>query len=385
MTRLAEIEEQTIAQELPSGPNRSPTDAALTERTRALLEARKSGVLEAKAYLLQELIRHDEAAAAARDERAKQKKLARSERTAIEVAHEQRKRFLADKQHQLDVEQKQVASARCELLDRQHVSEMLKQEILEAEAGVGPREKLLKAAVKAKQDKQSELTTFNLQSKLRAAAMHSKLGSERAVQMQQHAYVSAIVQKQALERELTAKAEALAQADGAGAAKFGAAPVGMRGKHVVDSNNESQRQWIAELSGMRGEAVLAKEAATRELAAAVKAAARDESLLKDQHTAIVHAKTKLTDYIDNLCLHMPSNPASPRTGTPASVPGRAWRGNGVGSSPLTGTKKQLFDEGGGVFTDEALDHWAGNASPLGRSIEGGRAGEERGRPSLSGL
>lgn len=103
------------------------------------------------------------------------------------------------------------------------------------------------------------------------------------------------------------------------------------------------RAGVNELSGLRDVAAASLSQEEEELAVAVKKAAREEALLTEQHSAIAHALAKLSDYIGNITLNLPSNPSSPRASLIAAV---------SAVTPSTGTpdgksRKQLFAEVGG--------------------------------------
>ena len=100
---------------------------------------------------------------------------------------------------------------------------------------------------------------------------------------------------------------------------------------------------VSELSTLRDVASTSLKEEEGELAGAVKNAAREEALLTEQHSAIAHALAKLTDYIGNIELNLPSNPSSPRASLIKAVD--------TALTPNTAeqdkTRKQLFTEVGG--------------------------------------
>jgi hypothetical protein len=380
VTALSEMQTAAISREfLPDGEQpKSLAYDSLAAESSSLISACLDGVLQAKRLLEEAVTVHDEELAAKREERAKQIKLCQAERMAIEVAHEQRKRYLDDKQLQLDVEHKEVDKARCELLDRQHTMEVLKKEIDEAVAAKEARDTLLKAALLAKKQKQSELTKLNLKSKLKAAAVQAKLASEREVEQAQHTYFNGLVKKQALERDLTAKAEAVAAARDAAGSMLGTvldAPMGARGALLVKENNSRQAEWIAELKSMRAEVQADLSTSKGSIAATRKACARDSALLAEQHIALSHAKTKLSDYMDNLYLNLPSNPASPRatlTGASKSNSAAAPKSlHGVDQTGLTAEMRGAEDSRKQLFKDGASSPAGGSGTSLVVDVSGG--------------
>lgn len=349
---LMELQAATIELDLDpqSGSTLPITQGKLFGETRIFLEERKEISSQCKADLDQKIAAHDQSVDYARDERAKQMKMYTAERAAIEIAHEQRKRFLDDKQRQLEVEQKEVDKARCELLDRQYKMEMLKKEITEAEAIAALRSKALQAAEKAKQYKQSAITKFILKSKLRAASINAKLQAEREVQVQQQGYVTALVKKQAIERDLAAKAKADEDSHTRDGARHPclAAPIGARGQALIKENNEKHKGYITKLqdTGTEVSEDLGREKA--ELAMTLKESAQSEAMVKEQHSALQHTMTKLSDYMANLFHNLPSNPASPRSALLSSPIGNAATLSPLpldsATSPLRRSRKQLFDE-----------------------------------------
>ena len=120
---LSELHDAALSTELStelkptsssSSAGRTVTHARLISETRDLVAERKEGALSALAALEQSVATHDEWTATQRADRADDLKLIQTERVAIEVAHEQAKRFLAEKRRQADVEQREVDRARCE-------------------------------------------------------------------------------------------------------------------------------------------------------------------------------------------------------------------------------------------------------------------------------
>ena len=150
--------------------------------------------------------------------------LLRTERQAIEVAHEQRKRFLAEKEKQLEVEQRevgrrrrhqtrrtlppgaptvppraksqllrdasprrvapggalwsQVTRAQSELRDHQHTIKMLEEEIIEATETLRVRRNARDAALASKEAKEGAVRKLRVSARLKEAALKVGLASE---------------------------------------------------------------------------------------------------------------------------------------------------------------------------------------------------------------
>ena len=64
------------------------------------------------------------------------------------------------------------------------------------------------------------------------------------------------------------------------------------------SYSDEHRKWLIALRDTRDNAAKALLYNREELSLALKAAAREEALLKEQHTAMAHAQTKLADYVE---------------------------------------------------------------------------------------
>ena len=133
------------------------------------------------------------------------------------------------------------------------------------------------------------------------------------------------------------------------------APIGARGRHVVGWNNTLHGTWIAELMSKREVAKSSLAREKEELARALKTYARESTLLGEHHIALAHARTKLTDYLENITLNLPSNPASPNaklllpSPTAPSTPppaGQARSPRAASSSAVRGSLSVTSSAGG---------------------------------------
>ena len=314
----------------------TPTHKRLREQTNNVLQGRKAKSDDALKELNEAVEQHDREVASARADREIAMIQMRAERVAIEIAHEQRKRFLEERERQHEVEVREIDKGRSALLDRQHAIDMLKMEIKEAEAGVAKREKLAVAAAKLRDDKDAALKQMKLDSKTRENAIAVRLSCEREVEARQKEYTTQIKKRLKMESEVDSHAEKVNMSSEGGASAVLQAPIGKRSLGVVHANNDVQSEWIADLKQQLAECESEVNRNEMQLLSSQKAFTRSRSLLTEQHTAMVASLSKLADYESNLHANLPSNPASPRSVS------NSLKSTPVKRASLMSPRKELF-------------------------------------------
>jgi hypothetical protein len=116
-------------------------------------------------------------------------KQVRAERKAFEVAVEERRVYLDEKVNQLEVEQKQLRAAKCEMQDRKDCIIMLQSEIESAQQALSECKAELDNADAMRNDCTKRLDSMALKNKLRMAQLRLRIDAEERVRAEQQAYV----------------------------------------------------------------------------------------------------------------------------------------------------------------------------------------------------
>ena len=313
---LTALESAILTSELSSVPaDATPTQKELQAGTTAVIELGRTKSVKALSHVEVELSDLARAVKTEAEERATELKLLRTERQAIEAAAEQRKLFLVEKERQLEVEKGEVDKARTELCNEQHMIAMLKVEIGLAEKELSTRQQRATDAENARDAKASALRKLKLTSKLRAAAIKVRIAQEAEVQAGQRTYVATLDHRVTTEERLDAKVASVeeARAKGAGLHAEGwlAAARGERGRAFIDENLLAHTKWVGDLKTNREEHESAKTRLEEALATEESTAEAETQLLKEQHTALSHASSKLHDYEARLIAAKPAKEAEP--------------------------------------------------------------------------
>ena len=174
---LVDLQECSIpADELPTNASEyakvfTPTRAQLAADTRALLDELGGSARATLGRLEKNLADHKSGVHQAKAESEKALMLSRTQREALEVGNEKRLAFLAEKQRQLEVEEKEVHRERNALLNRKHTVEALQHEIEYVEGVVANRKEASVAAAAARVAAAGALRKYKLGAKLKEAAI----------------------------------------------------------------------------------------------------------------------------------------------------------------------------------------------------------------------
>ena len=335
---LLELQRALVADELgeKEAERLTVTRRELTKGTGELLGTLCETSAKALEQLQSGATRHGETVRACMKERETKLMLQRTEREAIEVAHEQRKRFLMEKERQLEVEQKEVEKGRQLLLHQQHKITMMKADVEEVIAAATLRQTKLTAARKAQEDKAAELKQCRKETRAKEESLKLRVASEKEVERAQRGYVSSLEAHLRIEAHLAEHVAGLvSSADAAGGDEAMEAPLGLRGMSVVRANNEAHGKWMATLKERLAQCELAISEVRAELTSFEARADQQRTLLEQQQTAMSHEAAKLKDYEMNLIARLPSGGAN-GGGDAATLPTK-----GALSTPYADAHKYL--------------------------------------------
>jgi len=120
------------------------------------------------------------------------KRRVRSERKAVEVAHVERQRYLFDKISQLEIEQKQLWAATCEVNERAACVSVIEGEIEGARRAVELKAAELTVTEGVHRGSADQLEELRAANKQRSAELRLQVDSERRVHIEQQSYVHSL-------------------------------------------------------------------------------------------------------------------------------------------------------------------------------------------------
>lgn len=278
----------------------------------------------------------------------------RADRKAVEVAHAERVRYLAEKRAQLDAETRLLQNAECERDDLELCLQMLKEQVEKAEVALASREAEAHKARAAKVKAVASLEAQTLSGALDVGQKQNVADSERRVKMEQASYVQSLrarlnVDLQRCEEENSMERRAslgtselmhtAAEAAGGGApagheeedsghamvgvdvSSVTATPPGRAG--LLLAQQSSMAEWLIGLRGRRDELRTDLDAAKSKLAIAAQKAAEEDQRLVDRRANEMHQVRKLADYHNVLSkrLNLPAAHDGLMATAPPVVPG----------------------------------------------------------------
>jgi len=306
----------------------APTQVKMLEKTASLLRTQMSEGKLALERMEAALTAHSDAVVSSAEERETELRLISTERQAMEVAHRERKAFLAEKEDQLRIEKEEVLKGREALLGDQHCIATLKAEVVIVEEMVEARRARAAEGREAEVTASQEHRQLKLEARVQEAAIKLRLDAEKAVEKGQKKYVDDLVTQLKREEERMAARDAtlkVEEAFGVQAARESRGSLGsylevgagQRGAAVVQESNEALQAWIAELKAEKEQCETELAISNHENEVIEKKAAVQLDLLRGQQVAINHALAKQEDYMANLNARRTMSPAK-KIGTPLS-------------------------------------------------------------------
>ena len=309
----------------------------LVSDRRALTEQKKAAVEALEAELLAQMN-------AARAKREATLRQLRAERKAIEIAHAERQRFLNEKMSQLEIEQKQLWVANCELSDQKDCIVMLQKEIELARHAAEGRNTETERAEATKREAASRLESLRLSNKLRLSKMRVQIDSELRVQMEQQAYVQSLQSRLKVEMEAIVEEPEYVLND---TMNESAPPQGKQGLAVAYQNKEVVTAWLNEMKNAKKDGEDMLEHLRVEMEAADKKTAFQVQRSEERRITLRHEISKLDQYhksltmkLESLSLATPTSTALLPTDTPLLpepdlLKAEEW------STPYAATRKYL--------------------------------------------
>jgi len=291
----------------------------LLEETRDFVLVQNQSCIQAQSLLDAATVSHKMETSENHDARQTALRLIRTERTAMEVPHEERKRFLAEKSAQLAVERTEVHKAQEELQVHTYAIEMLEAEVAAVQKEVDRRTAELNVAEGDKEKKDALLKQCKEKLKLEETERKSAIDAELDIQRGQQKYVSMLAARLKMESSLADQAARINTLPVEGTAEetelYATASAGKRGSALVNDKNSAHANFVEDLRARRVAKVASREDTRRSLVETEKTASAHRKLLVDKRAATKNTLAKQRDYYSNLAAKMPGSPSSASTPT----------------------------------------------------------------------